>query len=43
MITLEPNSLQKSYVTKLVRHVQQRTVFEVVSSQLVILVALYCI
>lgn len=39
MITLEPTALQKSYVT---RFVQQRSVLEVVSSQLVILLTLYC-
>ena len=43
MITLEPNTLQRSYVTKLVHHVQQRSTLEIVSSQLVILVALYCL
>ena len=43
MITLEPTSLQRSYVTKLVHHVQQRSMLEMVSSQLVILAVLYCI
>ena len=43
MLTLEPNALQRSYVTKLVHHVQQRSMLEIVSGQLVILVALYCI
>lgn len=43
MITLEPDILQRTYATRLVQHIKERSVLEVISGQLVVLLAMCCI